>query len=138
MRSLNEIIEVNKKHECDDMFKDMFEKQDLLMCRYMTRTKEFPCWPIDITHKGDQKFVRDLLLNSVDELFEASRHLKNWKAHRITNVDDFNREKFLEEMVDAQKYFLEALIMIGITPEEFKQAYDKKDKKCHDRINNGY
>jgi hypothetical protein len=41
-------------------------------------------------------------------------------------------------MVDAHKYFLEALIMCGITPSEFKEAYDKKDKKCHDRINNGY
>ena len=49
-----------------------------------------------------QKYLRDIALYGVEEIFEALQHLKNWKAHRQTDLGgDFNRDDFLEEMVDA-------------------------------------
>ena len=48
---------------------------------------------------------------------EALQHLKNWKPHRDTQMNEFNREAFLEEMVDAFNYFLSVLVqhLIGMS-----------------------
>jgi dimeric dUTPase (all-alpha-NTP-PPase superfamily) len=71
-------------------------------------------------------------------MFEALGHLKNWKPHRTTEVKEFDREEFLEEVVDAFNYFFSLLIMTGVTSEELFEAYKKKDKIIHDRIRSGY
>ena len=34
---------------------------------------------IDISSKAGQKYLRDLALHGVEEMFEALQHLKNWK-----------------------------------------------------------
>tara|TARA_Y100000034_G_scaffold44266_3_gene54225 strand:+ start:15039 stop:15731 length:693 start_codon:yes stop_codon:yes gene_type:complete len=120
---------------CDnDMLKNMFTKQEVLMKRYKENDENFPEWPIDLTDKQQQKFVRDILCNLADEAFEASRVL-NWKSHRATNIK-FDRNAFLTECVDVSKYLLEALTMCGIDANEFFEAYCKKDEKCHARLSN--
>lgn len=120
------------------MLNDMFKKQEVLMRHYAERDANFPKWPIDITSKHDQKFVRDILVNCADEIFEATRELKNYKSHRQTEVLEFNREDFIEECVDASKFLIEALIMLGVSADEFVNAYNKKDAKCAKRIADGY
>ena len=120
------------------MLKEMFNKQEILMQRYAKNDQSFPNWPIDLRSKNDQKFVRNILLNCSEEIFEALRHFKNWKPHRKTEITTFNRDEFLEEMVDAYKFFTEALILCGVTPEDFVGAYNSKDTKCHKRLNEGY
>lgn len=95
-------------------------------------------WPVDITTKDSQQHVRDTVLKGVEEMFESLAHLKNWKPHRNTQVSDFDHEAFLEEYVDAFNYFLSVLVMLGIGADELHQAYVRKDKIIHDRINKGY
>ena len=63
----------------------------------------------------------DLALHGVEEMFEALQHLKNWKTHRQTDIGGgFDRDEFLEEMVDAYNYFFALMINLDITEDEFK------------------
>jgi hypothetical protein len=103
------------------------------------RKGSYPEFPIDITKKASQQFCRDLALRGVEEMFEALQHLKNWKPHRVTEIDEeFSKEEFLEEIVDALNYFYSMLIVIGFDEKDLHDAYLKKDKKIRDRLHNGY
>jgi hypothetical protein len=98
----------------------------------------YPEWPIDITSKTSQQLVRDLALKGVEEMFEALGHLKNWKPHRATENPEVDRAEFLEEVVDAFNYFFSMLILVGVSSDDLYDAYIKKDKKIHARLENGY
>ena len=94
---------------------------------------------IDPTSKSGQQYLRDLALHGVEEMFEALQHLKNWKTHRQTDVGDgFNRAEFLEEMVDAYNYFFALMINLGITEDEFFEAFLKKHDIIIERLKSGY
>lgn len=95
-------------------------------------------WPVDLTQKSSQRLCRDLALHGVQEAFEALMLFKNAKSHRKTDVSDIDRDEVLEEMVDAFNYFLSMLILMGVTDEEFFEAFCKKDAIIHERITNGY
>jgi len=97
-----------------------------------------PDIPITIASKEGQQYCRDIALRGVEEMFEALQHLKNWKTHRVTDIPDFNREEFLEEVVDAFNYFFSLLILVGFDADDLYQAYCKKDKIIHDRIQTNY
>ncbi len=97
-----------------------------------------PVWPLDLSSKTDQQFCRDMALRGVEEMFEALQHLKNWKPHRVTEVKEFDKEEFLEEVVDAFNYFFSLVILTGFTSEELYDAYLKKDKIIHERLKKGY
>ena len=116
----------------------MFDLQERFMRRLADIDHSFPEWPLDISKKQSQLECRDLAFNSMGELFEAVQELKNSKKHRQTDVSEFDRQKFLEELVDAFKYFLEILIFVGITPDEFFEAYCKKDAVINKRIDESY
>ena len=98
----------------------------------------YPELPIDLKNKRSQQFCRDLALRGVEEMFEALQHLKNWKPHRQTEVKTFDREEFLEEVVDAFNYFFSLLVLTGVDSDELFSAYQKKDKIIRDRIDSGY
>jgi len=97
-----------------------------------------PEWPLDLGSKKNQQYVRDIALRGVEEMFEALQHLKNWKPHRKTEISDFNREEFLEEVVDAFNYFFSLLILVGFDADDLYEAYCKKDKIIHDRLQTNY
>jgi len=63
-------------------------------------------------------------------------HSFNNKADK--GDSDFDREEFLEEMVDAFNYFFAMLVMLGVTPEEFFDAYLAKNEKIHQRLSGNY
>jgi hypothetical protein len=98
----------------------------------------YPEWPLDRTQKSSQQVCRDLTLRGVEEIFDALQHLKNTKTHRVTEISDFDRDAFLEEMVDSFNYFISVIIITGFTPDDLFKAYCDKDKKIHDRLKNGY
>jgi hypothetical protein len=77
-------------------------------------------------------------LKGVEEMFEALQELKNAKSHRQTDVPELDREAFLEENVDALKYFFTTLMLVGITPDELFAAYVKKHQKICKRLQEGY
>ena len=112
--------------------------------RFMLSLKEkfpdsYPAWPLDLSNKGDQQLYRDMALRGVEEMFEALQHLKNWKPHRVTNVEqELDREEFLEEIVDALNYFFAMLIVTGFNEKELFEAYLKKDTKIRKRLLEGY
>ena len=95
-------------------------------------------WPVDISMKESQRVIRDTVLKGVEEMFESLAHIRGWKPHRLTEISEFDRESFLEEYVDAFNYFLSALVMLGVTPEEFFDAYTKKDNVIHERLKGDY
>ena len=94
---------------------------------------------IDPASKEGQQYLRDLALHGVEEMFEALQHLKNWKTHRQTDVGgSFDREEFLEEIVDAYNYFFALMINLGVTEDEFFEAFLKKHDIIIDRLKTGY
>jgi dimeric dUTPase (all-alpha-NTP-PPase superfamily) len=122
-----------------DRLEELFYLQEQLMLEYKKKkADDLPVWPVDITDKASQRFCRDITLRSVEELFEALAHLKNWKKHKKTEVKTFNRNEFLEEIVDSVHYLLELLVLCGITSDELYSAYCNKNKINQDRLRNGY
>ena len=125
----------NDKDKLDAMF-DMREK--FMLAIKERQPSEYPDWPIDLSDKVSQQHARDMALRGVEEMFEALQHLKNWKPHRLTQVTEFDRSEFVEEVVDAFNYFLSVLVLTGVTSDELFQMYKKKDSVIHDRLNTGY
>jgi hypothetical protein len=128
---------------CGDVASDRLDKffamQEAFMHELAKRQHDFPkTWPLDLTSKASQIECRDLVFNSMGELFEIVQELKNSKKHRATEVKDLDRPKLIEEAVDAFKFFLELLIFIGVTPKEFFDAYCAKDAINHERLKTGY
>lgn len=122
-----------------DRLDELFLMQEAFMKRLSNRDATFPQqWPIDMTQKSSQTFVRDLVWKAQHELAEGVVELKNAKEHRVSDVKGFNSVAFVEEIVDAFKYMQEVLIVMGITPEMFVEAYKKKDKIVNDRIDSSY
>ncbi len=122
-----------------DKLEEMFRLQANFMSLLSEKNESFPKnWPLDLSQKKNQLECRDLVFNTMQELFEAILELKNSKKHRQTELPEFNREKFVEECVDAQKFFLELLIFIGVTPDEFYKMYLKKDAVNIARLQQGY
>jgi len=97
-----------------------------------------PISTLDLSKKEDQQVCRDVALRGVEEMFEALQHLKNWKPHRQTEVSGFDRDKFLEEMVDAFNYFFSLLIMTGFEADDLFKEYIRKDEIIHKRLEEGY
>ena len=126
------------------MKKCKLEKMFDLRLSFMKMMKEvqpdsYPEFPVDISQKSSQQVCRDLALKGVEEMFEALQHLKNWKPHRVTNIEhELDRDAFLEEVVDALNYFFAMLIVTGFDEKELFEAYLKKDDKIRKRLLSGY
>tara|TARA_S200000501_G_C20426211_1_gene570213 strand:- start:54 stop:440 length:387 start_codon:yes stop_codon:yes gene_type:complete len=122
-----------------DKLSEMFRLRESFMVEISKANPDiYPEWPVSLTQKKSQQVLRDTALKGVEEMFEALQHLKNWKPHKKTEVDEFDREEFLEEIVDAFNYFLSLLVLTGVTADELFDAYRKKDEVIHDRLNTGY
>ena len=123
-----------------DKLKKMFSLRE----SFMRSLQDFkpgaasPDWPIDLSDKSSQQHIRDMALRGVEEMFEALQHLKNWKPHRSTEITEFDRDEFLEEVVDAFNYFLTLIILVGFNEKDLYDSYIKKDKIIHKRLKNEY
>ena len=135
---LDERLEISV--DTHDKLDEVFRMQEAFMHVLQKRdgTDVMPAWPVDLTKKSSQQLCKSLAFDSMGELFEAVQHLKNSKPHRKTEIKEFDRESFKEELIDAFKYFLELLIFAGVTPTEFFEAYVKKDAVIHKRVTGGY
>jgi len=122
-----------------DKLDQMFDLRRAFMMALQKQVPDvYPEMPVDLTNKATQQHLRDLALRGVEEVFEAVQELKNAKSHRQTEIRDFDRAAFKEEMVDSFNYFLSLLIIMGITPDELFEAYVNKDRIIHDRIKSKY
>ena len=123
----------------DDKLDKMFHMREIFMKRIQkVYPGIYPTWPVDLLNKKSQLALRDCALKGVEEMFEALQHLKNWKPHKTTEEKEFDRAEFLEETVDAFNYFFALLVMMGVTTDEFFQAYEMKDSIIHKRLDNNY
>jgi len=122
-----------------DKLESMFELREEFMQLLCERFPGYyPQWPIDLSTKESQTLVRDVTLRGVEEMFEALQELKNAKPHRQTEVPHLDREAFLEELVDAMKYFYTTMKLVGVTPDELHAAYLRKHDKICRRLKDGY
>lgn len=122
-----------------DKLDQMFDLRRAFMVALQKQVPDvYPEMPVDLTNKSTQQHLRDLALRGVEEVFEAVQELKNAKSHRQTEICEFDRAAFKEEMVDSFNYFLSLLIIMGVSPEELFQAYVSKDKIIHERLSSGY
>ena len=123
----------------DDKLDEMFRLREHFMTAMKAANPDiYPPWPVELTEKKSQQVLRDTALKGVEEMFEALQHLKNWKPHKKTEDPKFNREDFLEEVVDAFNYFFSLLVLTGVSSEELYDAYVKKDEIIHNRLDSGY
>ena len=117
-----------------DRLEEIFSLREEFMVKINSRFPgAYPEWPVDLTSKKDQQAIREFAFRGMEELFEALLHLKNWKDHR-NGTGDFDRAEFLEEMIDAYKYFTAILVLVGVDGDEFFEAYKNKHNKICARL----
>lgn len=121
----------------NDRLKEMWDEQESFV-DLLIEHRSFPNKPVSLETKSGQKMIKGLGHDCMHELFEALTLLRNSKEHRQTEDTNFDKDAFLEECVDAHKFFLELLIYAGISVDEFYDAYVKKSKIVKDRLKNGY
>lgn len=115
----------------------MFDLQRDFM-QLLRDKRNFPAFPVNISSKDGQRLLKDTAHSAMDELHEALQHLKNSKTHRATEIVDFDRQKYVEELVDHLHYFVELCILSDITADELHAAYVAKDGVNRSRIQSGY
>jgi len=120
-----------------DKLQEMWEQQKKFM-ELLQERRDFTKFPVDMTSKSGQKLLKGITHECMHELFEANQMLKNSKDHRVTDIKDFDREGYAEELADALHYFFEIAILSGISMDELVEAYIKKGLKNIRRIENGY
>lgn len=93
---------------------------------------------LSLTDKNSQIILRDHIIKAAEELFEANQELKNSKTHRESQITEFNKSAYVEELVDALNFIFSALILSDISSEELLDAYERKHKIIIERIKNNY
>jgi len=126
-----------KEKLLSDKLESMWNQQESFI-KLLQEKRNFPKFPVEISSKEGQKFLKDLSYECMHELFEAIQLLKNSKNHRITDVSEIDFEKFKEELSDSFHYFIEICIVAGISADDLYESYTKKGNINVDRINNGY
>ena len=115
------------------MFKQQQRFLDLLISH-----RGFINYPVNIEDKSGQKILKEIAYECMHELFEAIQHLKNSKSHRITNIKDFNKSLFVEEISDCLHYLIEICILSDIDFIKIYKEFMKKGTINYDRIVSGY
>ena len=118
-------------------FKRMFDQQEKFI-KLLQEKRGHPEVPLDLSLKESQIFLKHLSHECMHELFESNMLLKNAKSHRSTEINDFDRDSYTEELSDVLHYLIGILLYSGISYEEMYEMYMKKGQINLDRINGGY
>ena len=121
-----------------DKLDAIFFLQERFMERLSEKKEPLPDWPVNPEDKKAQQFIRDIIHRGTEEAFEALLQLRNWKPHKHTEDKEFDRDAFLEEMIDDFTYKIEALILMGYDPQEFFDAFCKKNRRNLERVDGEY
>jgi len=120
-----------------DRLHEMWQQQYDFM-KLLQKKRGFPEFPVDIQSKAGQKFLKSITHECMGELFEANQELKNSKGHRATEINEIDRDAYVEELVDSLHFFFEIAIASGVTLDELYSSYIKKGNINVNRIENGY
>lgn len=115
-----------------DRLEEMLKLQDELQERY-TGTS-----PIDLVGEGRKDYVRTMVLACTDELHEALREVpwKPWSGNTLWDKD--SEINFKLELVDAFHFFMNLMLVSGMTADELFTEYLRKNGINHGRIDGGY
>ena len=80
----------------------------------------------------DPTFAKDHMLNMIEEIGECASIFKK-KGIDACMSDPSVRQQLVTELADVEMYFMEVLIRLQITPEEFSRAYLTKHKEIMGR-----
>lgn len=119
---------------------DKLDKAFTLQREFMDMLVEhdkFPEYPVDLTTKIGQRFVKECAFNLIEELMEASFTLKN-RQHKLSDDTVVDFDHFKEELGDAFAYFIEICHLCGITSDDLYTEYSRKNGIVRKRIAEGY
>jgi len=87
----------------------------------------------------------------IEETFHISRELgemidnlpfKHWRKYNNKELktwkNEEQREKVMEEYIDALHFFLNIALILNFSPEEIFEKYMEKNKENHNRQDRGY
>jgi NTP pyrophosphatase (non-canonical NTP hydrolase) len=98
---------------------------------------KFPEYPVDLTTKPSQRLAKEIILNLIEELMEASFTLKN-RQHKLTDDRELDFEHYREELGDAFAYFIELCLISGISADDLYNEYARKNQIVKQRLADGY
>lgn len=119
-----------------DMLTEMYNKQFNLQKKLGTIDK------FNESQAMKQQFINQMILALHEEAVEIMRETayKNpdyvpfgWKKHQ-----EFNNEKFQEEIIDIIHFVLNLAIVSGMSPNEIFNKYMEKNKENANRKENNY
>jgi NTP pyrophosphatase (non-canonical NTP hydrolase) len=119
-----------------DMLKKAFTLQREFMDMLVEHDK-FPEYPVDLTSKQGQRFVKECAFNLIEELMEASFTLKN-RQHKLSDDNEVDLKHFREELGDAFAYFIEICHLCDISAEDLYDEYSRKNHIVRQRLLSGY
>lgn len=120
-------IGIGKEAEMVDKLEHIYSLQWNLQKRlYKTETQD---------SLKDMDYIKLNILAVENELHEALRETpwKPWKQNQ-----EFNTEKFKEELIDALHFFINLCLASGMGPNELYYRYLQKNKINHERQDNNY
>ena len=84
---------------------------------------------------GNQEYINVQSLALIDEVMEALRETpwKSWKTKQ-----NFNQDKFKDELIDAWHFLINLSLASGMTSLEVYRRYLEKNKINHKRKEEGY
>ena len=87
-----------------------------------------------------QQFINEMLLACHCELVEVQAETM-WKDHAVPfgwKHQDFNEQKYKEEIIDLWHFTMNLWLAVGGTPSEFFELYCEKNKINQQRKDEGY
>lgn len=86
----------------------------------------------DATSEQRQAHTKEMILHLISECDEVLREI-NWKIHRKTEVEEVNRSRLVEEIIDLIKYAFTLAQTWNVTAEEFIKEFHRKSEVVEQR-----
>lgn len=109
--------------------------QSMLRAQLKLQVESFNNDPSDLSAEGQVEWVRWNTLALTDELHEALAEV-GWKPWATSK--HINREAYIAELVDAFHFFMNLLLVVDCTAEEFTAGYFAKRELNAKRQAAGY
>lgn len=88
------------------------------------------------TREGNS-LIKEMSEAAIQELAEAVQTLKSWKPWKQTEMPA-DADHWKEEMIDHLHFYIEALLLAGVTSDELYELYFKKKEVNDFRIASKY
>lgn len=129
-----------KQYEMESDYMDKLTEMLDTQCRFQLRLDPSFC---HMSQKDRVAFIKEhsIHLNQeVNEMLYELPYFKPWKNYDGMSKEDIDAafEKAKMECVDAWHFFMNIMLALGFTAEEFHAMYMAKNKENHRRQDAGY